>query len=205
MYYFISIYADLSAVTVTVNIVKNVAIVAQWDAVDGAIRYWVSWTNGTGPTYFRPSSRTSLTINGLNFDTVYTITLSVVYMINLEPLFTTSVSLYADTTSTACIISPTVTVSTTPMTIVSTANPSSTTTIALISSSTTTTTIMTTTATSTIVVTTNPADTTTADETSKFSNIPNMTSTYVYVASYYIVKSMISYKNTNKNIIEAMG
>ena len=154
--YFISVYADLSAVTATVNIVKNVAIVAQWDAVDGAIRYWVSWTNGTGPTYLITTSRTSFTINGLNFDTVYTIALNV----GPDTRFTTSASLYTDTTSTACIISPTVTVSTTPMTIVSTA-------------------------TSTVVVTTNPA---TADETSKFSNIPNMTSTYVYVASYYVVK-----------------
>ena len=159
MYYFISIYADLSAVTATVNIVKNVAIVAQWDAVDGAINYLVFWANETGPGRGIRTSRTSYTINGLTFDTVYTIRFIVVYMNSRGPHFTTSVSLPTDITSTACAISPTVTVSTTPMTIVSTANPSS----------------------NITVVTTNPADTTTADETSKFLNIPNMISTYVYV------------------------
>ena len=151
------------------NIVKNVAIVVQWDAVDGAINYIVHWTNET--RHIVPTA-TSYTINGLNFDTVYTVTFIVAYTSSRRQRFTTSISL-----STACTISATVTVSTTPVTIVSTANPSSTTTIALINFSTTTTAITTTTATCT-------AETTiAADETSKFSNIPNMISTYVYVVS----------------------
>ena len=33
--YFVSVYTDLSAVTL--NIIENIAIVVQWDAVDGAV------------------------------------------------------------------------------------------------------------------------------------------------------------------------
>ena len=145
---------------------------------------------------------TSYTIYGVTLDTVYTITVNALNSCGYGPDFITSVHV---SLSTACTISPTVIVSTTPMTIVSTANPS-TTTIAFISSSTTTTTITTTTVTSTVVEssviipsaitypsttnivdspisTTKPADTTTVDETSKFSNIPNIISTYIYVAT----------------------
>ena len=212
--HFVSVYADLSAVTV--NAMKNNAIVVQWDAVDGAINYIVRWTNESNHTQSVATSWTSVTINGLTLDTVYTITVYAFNRCGHGPDFITSVHV---SLSTACTISPTVTVSTTPMTILSTANPS-TTTIAFISSSTTTTTITTTTVTSTVVEssviipsaitypsttnivdspisTTKPANTPTVDETSKFSNISNIISTYIYVRSYVAVRILTK--------IEAMG
>ena len=185
--------------------IGNSSIVVQWDTVDDFLptSYTVTWTDGRD--LFQVATlieQTSYTITGLTVNTVYTITVTVANMCGQRPEFRTSILFSTDTTSTTSSISPTVTVSTNPMTIISTVNPSSTTTTttAISSSSTTyitatittlhattvTTTAYPTTATTTNIAnspnpSTNPADTTTADETSEFSNTANMISSYTAI------------------------
>ena len=65
--------------------------------------------------------QTSYTITGLTLDTVYTIIVTAANRCGDGPEFIASISLSADTTSTTPSISPTVTASANPMTIMSTA------------------------------------------------------------------------------------
>ena len=198
----ISVYAG--PLGLTVNIMKNVtnlSIAVQLEVVNDFLptTYTVVWTDERADyqvatvDYYE---QTSYTTTGLTLDTVYTITVTAANRCGQGPEFRNSIPFSADTTSTTSSISPTVTTSTNPMTIISTVNPSSTTTTtALVSSvastTTTTTTLHTstlikssiiptvitypsTTTTSNIVNSPNPtiipADTTTVDEISKFSS-----------------------------------
>ena len=195
--YSVSVYAGLSILTVNITKnITNSSIVVQWDAVHDflLIVYTITWTDGRN--LFKVATveeQTSYTITGLTLDTVYSIAVSAanVYC-GSGPEFITSISFSTDTTSTTSTISQPITTvlrSTNPMIIISTS--SNATTIALNSPSTiATTTLHVTTVTATVdessaiiptaitypittnivnspVDTTNPADTTTADETSE--------------------------------------
>ena len=162
---------------------KNSSIVVQWDAVDDSLTttYTVTWHNESGHIIQAPALReqTSYTITGLTLDTVYTISVTAANSCGGGPEFITSISFSADTTSITPSISPNVTASTNPMTIMSTANPN---TAYITSTGTTTTTATSNTiattstiqlSTTTAIVKMNPsitADTTTADDTGKFSS-----------------------------------
>ena len=216
---YIAMYGLTEPSALTVNIIKNISnssVVVQWDAVDDSlpITYTVTWTdekddNGVATV----EEQTSYTITGLTRDTVYTISVTAANRCGSGPEFRTSISLSTDTTSTTSSISPTVTASTNPMTVISTVNPSSssnpstttmvnpttnsiTTTLngnADISTSrnpdTTMTTIFTnlsiTITTNIVISSTNIANTPTTDETSKFSTyIVNMHTVYHNEYSY---------------------
>ena len=120
----------------TVNIMKNIensSIVVQWDAVNDFLRttFVVTWEwyheREHGFSSAVVIHQSSYTITGLTLDAVYTITVTAANKCGQGPEFRTHISLSADTTSTTSSISPTVTASTNPMTIMSTANPASTT------------------------------------------------------------------------------
>jgi len=109
-----------------VNFIKDItssSLVVQWNAVDDVIHYVLTWSGGG----FVVTRLTSYTITGLTVDTTYTITVSSANRCGDGPVFTISILFFPDTTSTT-IISPTVTTSTNPMTIVSTVIPITTTT-----------------------------------------------------------------------------
>ena len=215
---YVATYGFTGPSALTVNIVKNnesLSVVVQWDAVDDFLftTYTVTW--GDRNDHFATvDEQTSYTITGLTLDTVYTVIVSAANRCGQGPEVITSVSFSTDTTSTTSTISPTVTASTNPMTIISTVNPSSssnpsttpmttnsiTTTVngnADISASRNPDTTMTTTITnSSITITTNVmsstniANTPTTDETSKFSTyIVNMHTVYHidYLNSLYSI------------------
>ena len=126
---------------------ENSSIVVQWDGVDDSftITYAVTWTSErdhVSNRYGIVSPTSSYTITGLTLDTVYTITLTANNICGVGPEYRTNVSLFAST------------------------NPSIVITSAISSFSMYTATNVITHPTSTV----NPADTTTADESSKFSN-----------------------------------
>ena len=121
----------------TVNITKNVgssSIVVQWDAVDDSLitAYIVTWTSERDHNLQSATliEQSSFTITGLTLDTVYTITVTAANRCGYGPEVIASISFPADTTSTTSSISPTVTASTNPMAIMSTAILSTTITIA---------------------------------------------------------------------------
>ena len=174
------------------NVTKNIensSIIVQWEAVDDSltITYTVTLTserdhnNNIQSATLREQS--SYTITGLTLDTVYTITVTAVNKCGTGPEFTTSISFTADTTSTTSSIRLTVTASTNPMTIMSTANPNTAiTTTDVTSTGTITTTVTSNTIGTTSTIQLNPTtttvkmnpstigDTTTANETGKFSS-----------------------------------
>ena len=104
---------------VTSNI-TNLSTVVQWDVVDDSLtitNYTVTWTSEANPVDSDTlTEQSSYTITGLTFDTVYTITVTAANRCGNGPVFTTSISFPADTTSTTSSISPTVTANTNPMT-----------------------------------------------------------------------------------------
>ena len=99
------------------------SIVVQWDAVDDSLitTYTVIWTREISQNLQSVTliEQSSYTITGLTLDTVYTITVTAANRCGAGPEFITGVSLSTDTTSTTSIISPTITASTNPMTIMS--------------------------------------------------------------------------------------
>ena len=112
----------------SVNTTKNVtdsSIVVQWDEVEDyglTTTYTVTWTNERDHNLQAVTliEQTSYTITGLTLDTVYTITVTAANKCGGGPEFATRISFSADATSTTSSISPTVTASTNPMTIMST-------------------------------------------------------------------------------------
>ena len=106
--------------------IESLSLVVQWDAVEDFIDtlYTVLWSDGTNPTQgvATLAEKTSYTITGLTFDTVYTITISVANMCGVGPEFTTSILLSAGNIFTVSSISFTVTAST----VVSILNPTTT-------------------------------------------------------------------------------
>ena len=166
--------------------IENLSIVVQWDVVDDSLTttYTVLWTSESDHNLQSVTLReqSSYTITGLTLDTVYTITVTAANRCGSRPEFATHITFSADATSTTSSISPTVTTSTNSMTILSTANHNSATTTDVTSTDTTTTiatsnTVATTFTiqlnTTTTIVKMNPgtiADTTTADNTGKFSS-----------------------------------
>ena len=109
--------------------IESLSIVVQWDVVDDFLPTTYAATWGDRIDQFDTvDEQTSYTITGLTLDTVYTITVSAANRCGSRPEFRTSVPFSTDTTSTTSSISPTVTASTNPVTIISTENPSSSTT-----------------------------------------------------------------------------
>ena len=108
--------------------IESLSIVVQWDVVDDFLltTYTIVWTDGRDDIQAATvDEQTSYTITGLTLDTVYTITVTAANRCGQGPEVITSVSFSTDTTSTTASISPTVTASTNPMTVISTVNPSS--------------------------------------------------------------------------------
>ena len=108
--------------------IKNSSIVVQWDEVDDSLTttYVITLTSESDHNLQSAIliEQSSYTITGLTLDTVYFITVTAANRCGTGPEFVTRVSLSTDTTSTTSSISPTVTISTNPMTIMSTANTS---------------------------------------------------------------------------------
>ena len=109
--------------------IETLSIIVQWDSVDDShpTTYTIIWTNEKN--LFKVTTlieQTSYTITGLTVDTVYTVTVIAANRCGNGPEFSTSVSFSADATSTTTTISPTVTASINPMTILTTAIPNST-------------------------------------------------------------------------------
>ena len=110
------------------NITKNItdsSVVVQWNEVEDYLlttTYTVTWTSERDYIFQAATliEQSSYTITGLTLDTVYTITVTATNKCGGGPEFATSISFSADTTSTTSSISPTVTASTNPMTIMST-------------------------------------------------------------------------------------
>ena len=174
-----------------VNITKNIessSVFIQWTDNASWPKYIVTWTSERDGLQVAPlTSWTSYTITGLTLDTVYTITISDHAHCGDAPEFITSILFSADTTFN---ISPTVTTS--PMTIISSVNPSSSTAITSTMFTTascigyTTSTIFNVTVTTSTVTTTlctsNPTITTTVITTTTTTAIA---SKYCYYHDYY--------------------
>ena len=120
----------------TVNIMKNImnsSIVVQWDAVDDSLHtaYTIIWTDDRDlHEVDTVDEQTSYTITGLTLDTVYIITVTAANIYcGSGSEFRTSVSLSTDMTSTTSTISPTVTSTVDPMSIIKSATTTATITI----------------------------------------------------------------------------
>ena len=182
-----------------VNITKNIessSVFIQWtdDAFDPD--YILTWTSKRDGLRIASldSFQTSYTITGLTLDTVYTITLSDNAWCGDTPEFITSILFSADTTAS---ISPTVT--TGPMTIISSVNPSSST----ASSSTTFTTascigyttstifnvIVTTSTVTTTLCTNNPTITTTVITTTTTTAITTIATTMTTTTTTFMLNT----------------
>ena len=184
----------------TVNIMKNTensSIVVQWDIVDDSLitTYIVTWSSERDHIthHVTLTEQSSLTINGLTLDTVYTLTVSAANRCGQGPEYRTSVLLTTNTTSTMAM-SVISTAGIIPITFTSSVNYVTTTAIINLSAATTTTAMInldttssaaattssaaaTTTVTNIVIISyvtptstarANPVNTTTADITCKF-------------------------------------
>ena len=99
----------------TASIFKNVtnsSVVVQWDTVDDAhdTNYTVTWVIANESNVTQGSTeQTSYTITGLTLNTVYNINVTSSNKCGQGEVFTTNVSLSADTSSIGTGISPTIT------------------------------------------------------------------------------------------------
>ena len=181
--------------------IESLSLVVQWDAVEDFIdtTYTLVWSSETNHILrvVPLTEWTSYTITGLTLDTVYTIAISAANMCGQGPEFITSILLAADNTSTISSISPTVTATTNPMTIVSIAITSSNTDVT--TTTTTTRTPLTTSSSTKVTSSDTPTITTTSTEsttslkattTTTTTTITTTTSTFSATTIKNIVSSV---------------